>query len=334
MGQSMQYFAPGNITLGDINIQYVDEGQGPSILLCHGFPETWYSWRHQIKSLSQAGYRVIAPDMRGYGGSSSPEDPKRFNIIEIVDDLIGLIDALELKQTTIVGHDWGAVVAWHAALLRPDKFNGVAALEVPMMPLAPLSPTKLFPQTATHLFYVLYFQTPGVAERDFEQDVPLTLAKIYSWLSAAEAPTAQSTAQSTAQYIQSLMVSRDQSMVANLPAAHALPWLSSDDFNKCVQDFQKSGFRGGLNYYRNMDRNWELMKAVSNKQILVPAMIMIAESTLQMPGMKEIVENMHSLVPDLRAISVISECGHWIQQEKPEQTTEALLTFFESLQNK
>src|SRR6476469_5177029 len=158
-----------------IRLNIAEHGKGPLVLLCHGFPESWYSWRHQIDALAAAGFHAVAPDMRGYGKSDRPEPIDQYTIFHLVGDLVGLLDALNSPTAIIVGHDWGAAIAWQAARLRPDRFRAVACLSVPYRPRSPVPPTSVMPRTADAQFYQLYFQEPGVAEAEFERDPRTTV---------------------------------------------------------------------------------------------------------------------------------------------------------------
>src|ERR1700716_46691 len=158
-----------------ISLNVVEQGQGPLVLLCSAFPESWYSWRHQLDALAAAGFHAVAPDMRGYGKSDAPEAIDQYTILHLVGDLVGLLDALGAPTAVIVGHDWGANVAWQAARRRPDRFRAVAALSVPFRPRGPVPPTSVMPQTADAQFYQLYFQQPGVAEAELERDPRATV---------------------------------------------------------------------------------------------------------------------------------------------------------------
>src|SRR5580700_3495208 len=161
-----------------IRIHIAEQGNGPLVLLCHGFPESWYSWRHQLSALSQAGFRAVAPDMRGYGSTDRPAEIERYTLFHLVGDMVGVLDALGEKQAVIVGHDWGAPVAWHAALMRPDRFRAVVGLSVPYRPRGGIAPTSVMPQNAEASFYQLYFQAPGVAEAELEADPAISIRKI------------------------------------------------------------------------------------------------------------------------------------------------------------
>jgi len=160
------------VTTNGIKMHIAEAGTGPLVVMCHGFPESWYSWRHQLVALAEAGFHAVAPDMRGYGQTDSPEAIEQFTLFHLVGDVVGLLEALQVPQGVIVGHDWGAPVAWNAALMRPDRFRGVIALSVPFRPrqAGTARPTSLMPQTSDAVFYQLYFQQPGVAEAEFERD--------------------------------------------------------------------------------------------------------------------------------------------------------------------
>src|SRR5436190_3912536 len=161
-----------------IRMHVAEAGTGPLVVLCHGFPESWYSWRHQLVALAEAGFRAVAPDMRGYGQTDRPEAIEAYTLLHLVGDMVGLLDALGVESAVIAGHDWGAPVAWHAALLRPDRFRAVIGLSVPYWPRSSVRPTTAMPRTEDALFYQLYFQTPGVAEAELERDVRATIRRV------------------------------------------------------------------------------------------------------------------------------------------------------------
>src|SRR5262245_35718900 len=161
-----------------IRMHLAEQGTGPLVLMCHGFPESWYSWRHQLAALADAGFHAVAPDMRGYWQTDRPEEIDRYTLLHLVGDMVGVLDALGERSAVIAGHDWGAPVAWHAALLRPDRFRAVIGLSVPFRPRGQTRPTSVMPQTDDAVFYQLYFQTPGVAESELERDVRTTLRRL------------------------------------------------------------------------------------------------------------------------------------------------------------
>ncbi len=318
------------IQANGLAMQLAEQGEGPLVLLCHGFPETSYAWRHQLPALAAAGFHAVAPDLRGYGGTARPAGTDQYNLLQLVGDLVGLLDALAVEQAVVVGNDWGATVAWHAALLRPDRFRAVVALSVPMMGQPPVAPTTLFPQTSDALLYTLYFQKPGVAEAELEQQVRLSLRKIY-WAAAGEVGPRQPGDDTPNPFG---MVSRQQGLLAPLPDPATLPaWLTEADLDVYTDAFTASGFAGGLNYYRNLDRNRELLLAFQGLQVQVPALFLIGQRDvgLSIPGMREIIADMPRLVPHLRPTIELADAGHWLQQERPTEVNAALLDFLYSL---
>ncbi|MES2026651.1 MAG: alpha/beta hydrolase [Pseudomonadota bacterium] len=318
------------ITVNGINMHIAEQGNGPLILLCHGFPETSYSWRHQLKELAAAGFHAVAPDMRGYGKTDSPDNIESFNVREIVADIVGLLDTLGEEKAIIVGNDWGATIAWQAALREPQRFHGVVALGVPMMQRAPVAPSSFFPKTADEELYVLYFETPGVAEAELDANVKETLLKIMFAASGDAGPRLPNDGTPNPFG----MVSRKEGLLSALPIPDQLPsWLTQDDLTTFAESFELSGFRGGLNYYRNLDRNWELEAAIAGIPVSIPALYLVGErdTGLSISGMKEIIASMPSVVTDLRGSLVVPECGHWLSQERPALLTRAIIDFANSL---
>ncbi|TIX89137.1 alpha/beta hydrolase [Rhizobium sp. P44RR-XXIV] len=313
-----------------ISMSVLDEGKGPLVLLCHGFPETKYAWGHQIGALANAGYRAVAPDMRGYGKTEAPKRVDQYTVFHAVGDLVALLDALEEDRAVIVGHDWGATIAWQAALLRPDRFRAVVALSVPMMGLPPVPPSKIFPHNDEALFYTLYFQDPEGAEAEFSQDVSLTLRKLIYAASGEAGPRKAGDATPNPFG----MVQRSTGLLATLPDPIQPPdWLPKEDFERLVTAFKASGFTGGLNYYRNLDRNWELQQANAGQLVNVPALFMTGErdTGLSIPGMDQIIASMPHLVPHLRGSHVLPAAGHWLQQERPSEVSELTINFLKQL---
>lgn len=308
----------------------LEAGSGPLVILCHGFPETKHAWRHQVAALASAGYRAVAPDMRGYGQTESPSQVDQYTVVHAVGDMVALLDALGEEKGVIVGHDWGATIAWQAALMRPDRFRAVAALSVPMMGPPPVPPSKIFPQNNEALFYTLYFQEPGGAEAEFNRDVSLTLRKLLFAASGEAGPRkpGDGTPNPFA------MVVRKTGLLANLPEPVKLPdWLRAQDYEHLVGQFKITGFGAALNYYRNLDRNWELQQAFIGQTIQVPAMFMIGErdTGLSIPGMDKIVATMPGLVPGLRGSHLLEGAGHWLQQERSAEVSRLLVEFLGKL---
>jgi len=324
------------IQTNGIRLNIAEQGEGPPVLLCHGFPESWYSWRHQIDALAAAGFRAIAPDMRGYGKSDAPQAIDQYTIFHLVGDLVGLLDALEIPSAVIVGHDWGATIAWQAARLRPDRFRAVACLSVPYRPRGPARPTSVMPRTADAQFYQLYFQQPGVAEAEFERDPRVTVLNSLYGVSgegiAARAAAAASGNASAAAGIG--MVPHGGGMLRSSGAPVPLPaWLGEADIDFYAAEFSRSGFRGPLNYYRNVDRNWELMAAFTGALVTVPALYVAGDRDMvvSFPGTDQLLANFKNFVPALRGIKMLPGCGHWTQQERPDEVNAAIIDFVRGL---
>ena len=319
------------LEVNGIRLNVTEQGQGPLVLLIHGFPETSHVWRHQRAALAAAGYRAAAPDLRGYGESEAPTDPAAYTSLDVVGDLVALLDALGERQAVLVGGDWGATVAWQAAQLRPDRFRAVVALGVPLMGRAPMPPSQLFPQTKDALFYTLYFSEPGVAEREFERDVRATLRKVFYAASGDAGPRSDPATPNPFG-----MVNRSAGLLASLPdPGGPLPWLQPADMAEFVARFESSGFTGGLNYYRNLDRNWAQQAAFEGMRVEVPALYLVGERDpgRAMPGMDQIVAAMPALAPGLRGADVIPNAGHWLQQENPGAVNTALFGFLANLKH-
>ncbi|MCI5075767.1 alpha/beta hydrolase [Oricola sp.] len=314
------------VTTRTLEFSVLDEGNGLLVLLCHGFPETKLSWKNQIPALVGAGYRAVAPDMPGYGASEAPAEVDRYSVIHAVGNLVALLDSLGEQQAVIVGNDWGATIAWQAALMRPDRFRAVAAMSVPMMGQPPVPPTQIFPRTEDAEFYTLYFQEPGVADAEFARDTATTLRKLLFAASGEAGPRAPGDATPNPFG----MVDRARGLLSPLPDPGSPPaFVPQADFAAMVEAFERSGFTGGLNYYRNLDRNWQLQQAFAGTRVTVPALFMIGERDpgLAIPGMTDIIAAMPSLVPDLRGSHVLAGAGHWLPLERPDEVTDRLLAF-------
>jgi pimeloyl-ACP methyl ester carboxylesterase len=308
-----------------IKIHIAEAGAGPLVLLCHGFPESWYSWRHQIEALSEAGYHVVAPDMRGYGQTDRPQAIDKYSLLHLVGDMVGLVNAISDQPAVVVGHDWGAPVAWHCALFRPDRFRAVAGLSVPFRPRGPAAPTSIMPQTDSEIFYQLYFQPEGVAEKELEQDIRRTMRLVLAGRADKDSPPIKS------------MVPRQGGWLGSRPLPSSLPnWITEADIDFYVTEFERTGFRGGLNWYRNVDRNWELMAPWSGAKVTVPALYMAGEQDLvvKFPGIEQLIANLNQFVPQLQRTIIFPDCGHWTQQEKAVEVNSVLITFLKSLDSK
>jgi pimeloyl-ACP methyl ester carboxylesterase len=273
----------------------VEKGEGHPVLLLHGFPELAYSWRHQVEALANAGYRAIAPDMRGFGHSDAPEPIDAYDVIELVGDVVGLMDERELERAAIVGHDWGANVAWHFALMHPDRTVCVAGLSVPLVPRAAAAPIGIMREHLGEGFYIVWFQEPGVAEEALSRDVRRTLLTPEVW---------------TAKW-----AAREEN--PRVP-----PFMTHEDIAFYVSEYERTGFRGGLNWYRNIDRNWERTAHLDDKTLDMPALFLAGTRDSTMQWMSP--EVMKDRANDLRVV-MVDGAGHWVQQERPDEVNRALL---------
>lgn len=303
------------ISTNGIDMFVREAGQGPLVVLCHGWPELSYSWRHQITALAAAGFHVVAPDMRGFGRTSAPADVGAYTIFDTVGDMVALVAALGEKQAAIVGHDWGAPVAWHAALFRPDIFTKVAGLSVPPPFRGRGRPLETLRESGITNFYWQYFQPPGVAEAEFERDVANTMRLVLG--RGVSDPS-------------SMFVDEAKGFLGNLPGGTPLPaWLTEADIAEFAESYRRSGFRGGLNWYRNLDRNWELTAPWQHAQIRQPSLFIAGSKDSVITGLigAKRVADMERVLPNLEQKLIIEGAGHWIQQECPDEVNAALIAF-------
>jgi pimeloyl-ACP methyl ester carboxylesterase len=306
----------GTVATAGQRLHVVIAGEGPLVLLAHGFPELGHSWRHQIEPLAAAGYQVVVPDMRGYGGSTAPAEIDEYTILHLVGDMVGLVRALGEEQAHIVGHDWGAAVAWHAALLRPEVFPTVVGVSVPFQPRnadrRPIpSLIEIGQRKQLGEFYMVRFQEPGLAEAEFEADIDRTL----------------------------LLMAHSRFTPFLTPGKPILPdgpdpdgppgWTSAADLAVYVDAFRASGFRGPLNYYRNLDRNWELTAAWQGAKITQPALYITGEQDHVRVWSGNAEAKLHEMVPRLTDTVIVPGAGHWVQQQEPEAVTGAILGFLD-----
>ena len=313
-----------------IRIHLAEAGAGPLVLLCHGFPESWYSWRWQLEALAEAGFHAVAPDMRGYGQTDRPEEMEKYTLLHLVGDMVGVLDALGADRAAIVGHDWGAPVAWCSALMRPDRFRAVAGLSVPFLRRGFGFRTSQMPQTDKAQFYQLYFQSPGVAEAELERDPRETIRRLLYSASGDVPRNTGAEAGNTALG----MVPRNGGFLTRSVDPPELPeWLTDADVEFYAGEFARTGFRGGLNWYRNIDRNWELMAPFDGLRIAVPALYVAGDRDLvvSLPGAQRLIANLKVFVPELRGTLTLPGCGHWTQQERPAEVNAALIGFLRDL---
>jgi len=310
----------GMIPANGIELHVAECGAGPLVLMCHGWPELWYSWRHQLVALAEAGFRVVAPDMRGFGRSSAPDDVAAYSILHNVGDMVALVEALGAKRAVIVGHDWGAPVAWHAALMRPDIFSAVAGLSVPHRRRGLTMPLETLKQAGKSDYYWIYFQEPGVAEAEFERDPRATIRRIL-YFGSGDTPR---------EHKMSFYVDRQKGFLGPSIDPVALPpWLSETDIDVFATEYQRTGFRGGLNWYRNIDPNWELTSPWHGAIIRQPALFIAGTRDAVITGSigQRGLDELESVVPNLAKKILIDGAGHWIQQERPTAVNAALIEF-------
>jgi pimeloyl-ACP methyl ester carboxylesterase len=305
-----------NISANGIEIFLREQGNGPLVLLCHGWPELSYSWRHQIPAIAEAGFHVVAPDMRGFGRTTAPSDIAAYSIFDTVGDMVALVSALGEKQAVIVGHDWGAPVAWHAAMFRPDVFTAVAGLSVPPPSRGRGRPLDSLRESGITNFYWQYFQATGTAEAEFERDVALTMRTLLG--RGFSDPAA------------SLFIEAGKGFLGDASADRPLPaWLSEADLAYFIEAYRKSGFRGGLNWYRNIDRNWELTAPWQGAQIHQPSLFIAGSKDSVITGLigAKRVGDMERILPKLKQKLIIDGAGHWVQQERAAEVNAALIDF-------
>jgi len=308
--------ASRTISANGIEIFLLEQGEGPLVLLCHGWPELPYSWRHQIPAIAAAGFRVAAPDMRGFGRISAPIEIEAYSIFDHVGDMVALVTALGEQRAVIVGHDWGAPVAWHAAMFRPDVFTAVAGLSVPPPFRGRGRPLDSLRDIGIRNFYWQYFQTSGIAERELERDVELTMRTLLG--RGFSDPSA------------SLFVEDGKGFLGDVSAVRPLPhWLSEAELSYFSEIYRKTGFRGGLNWYRNIDRNWELTAPWQGAVIVQPSLFIAGSNDAVITGLigGKRVDDMARILPNLRQKLIIDGAGHWVQQERAAEVNAALIAF-------
>ena len=290
------------VATNGIELHVAEEGEGKPVILCHGFPELWYSWRHQLPALAEAGYRALAPDLRGYGDSSIPEEIEAYDLPTLAEDMVGLLDDIGEEQAVFVGHDWGAFVVWHLAVAHPERVAAVVGMSVPFIPRAPAPPIEIFRKNLGEDFYMVWFQEPGVADEALGRDVRRTLATSRVWTSE--------------------WAEGDEEL-------HVPRWMTEDELRVYVDTFERTGFTGGLNYYRNIDRNWELIEPLAERRVEQPALFVTgSRDPVARIAPSEV---MDGWVTDLRGKVVIEGTGHWVQQQSPDEVNEALLRFLREI---
>lgn len=307
----------------DLQVTSAGDPSGPCVILSHGFPESAYSWRHQIPVLAAAGYHVLAPDQRGYGFSSSPKDIAAYGIQHLTGDLVSLLDATGHDDAVFVGHDWGAMVVWEAARLHPQRVSAVVGVSVPFTAW-PARPTDIMKAMwVDRFFYILYFQHVGPPERELEANVRRTMHNIL-WGASGEMYRGMPTE------FPAMEGTGFLDMFTDIPE-HLPTWLAESDLDYYVKQFENSGFFGPVSWYRNLDANYEILKDLSADLVSMPSYFIGGEKDGVIAGRPEYVDGMNGLLPKYRGKTMIPGAGHWTQQEAPEAFNAALLGFLASL---
>jgi pimeloyl-ACP methyl ester carboxylesterase len=310
-----------SVEVGPLAMHIAEAGSGPLVLLLHGFPECWYSWRHQLTALAAAGYHAVAPDQRGYGRTGAPQDGgvDKYTMLHLVGDVMGLIDALGEEQAVVVGHDWGAPVAWNTALLRPDRIRGVAGLSVPYTPRGSTPPLEVLRAVFSDRFYICYFQQPGVADAELSRDPRSTFRRVLV-AASGDGPLAGIP-----------VVPEGGGFLDLCPEPPQLPsWLTESDIDVFVAEYAESGFTGPLNWYRTLDLSWELSAAWRHAKVTVPALYLAGDRDLAV-SFTGGPNGLADVITDLRDARLLPGCGHWTQQERPDEVNEAMIAFLGGL---
>ncbi|MBA0052414.1 alpha/beta hydrolase [Streptomyces sp. AJS327] len=299
-------------------LHLVERGTGPLVLLVHGFPESWYSWRRQLPALAAAGYRAAAIDVRGYGRSSQPSSIDAYRMLDLVDDTVAVVRALGEDSAVVIGHDWGSAIASTSALLHPDTVRAVGLLSVPYAPPGGPRPTDTFAQIggAEQEFYVSYLQDPGRAEAEIEPDVRGWLAGFYAALSADTMPARD---EPDPHFVDPGGQLRDRFPTGPLPA-----WLTEDDLDVYAAEFERTGLTGALNRYRAMDRDWEDLAPHRGAPVTQPALFIGGTLDASTAWMADAIDAYPTTLPALSASHLLDGCGHWVQQERPDEVNRLL----------
>ena len=319
MGTAELNLPTRTISTNGVDLSVIDVGEGPPVILAHGFPELAYSWRHQIPALANAGYRVLAPDQRGYGGSSRPEAIEDYDIIALTGDLIGVLDDIDAPRAVVVGHDWGSMVAWQTALLHRERLAGVVGMSVPFLPRGDRPPIEAMRFVfAENFFYIVYFQEPGPADAELGGDPARTMRRLLAGMSSNGDPDPNA------------MALDGRGFVDRIPEPDGLPdWLTQDELDHYIDTFRSTGFTGGLNWYRNFDRNWERTPQLEGAKVEIPSLFIggSADPVLVMspPSVGA------AFLTDHRGDVLIEGAGHWVQQESPGAVNDALIEFLDAV---
>ncbi len=311
---SVNWKSPRIVETNGIRMALYEQGQGVPVIMCHGFPELAYAWRHQIPAVAAAGFRAIAPDQRGYGMTDQPQDIASYDIHHLTGDLVGMLDALEIEKAVFVGHDWGGMITWAMPLLHPTRVAGVIGVNTPFLPRAPMDPIALMRAAYGEDMYIVYFQKPGVADAALAADPGKTLRLFY-----------RRTGMTIAEFDKRPAEERNLALVHALQSDEGLwpgePLHTHDEHEFFVKAFTRTGFTGGINWYRNFTRNWHAMEGVTQR-VDCPALMVMAENDIVLRP--SLADGMEAFVPDLEK-HLIKSCGHWTQTEKPDELNRVMI---------
>lgn len=299
---------------------------GPLVIMCHGFPELWYTWRHQLTALAEAGYHAVAPDQRGYGRTDIPPRIEDYNIFQLVGDIVGLVNALGEKQAIVIGHDWGSTVASHCVLLRPDIFQAVIQISVPYLPRGrgriPLT-ERMKKAYGNEIFYQVMFQEPGKVDAEIFEIGAYAFMRGFLYTLSANPPPEKRW---------QFTYRPGEKFTSHIVLPDKLPdWLTEEDVEYFGREYAKTGITGGLNWYRNIDRNWELTPFLDGAKILQPTLFIAGESDAVIRMYAKAVDAMEKNVPDLKGKIILPNAGHWVNQEKATDVNQLILNFLKDL---
>ena len=318
-------FKTKTFSLDEVNIFSAEYGEGPLIIMVHGWPESWYSWRHQIKPLGDLGYKVLAIDVRGYGKSSKPKEVEKYDMISLVNDVLGIISEEDEEKAILIGHDWGAPICWNTAALHPNKVRAVIGLSVPHARRGAISNSELWRNMyKDNFFYQTYFEKEGIAEEELERNIGVSLRKIYYWISAEGHDAKIKT-----------NFDKNSELLDGLIDPNPFPsWLSEEDLNFYINEFKNSGFRGPINRYRNQDRDWKNIPELSELKIEVPSFFIGGgkDSIRKFIKGYDFYENPGKHCNNFYGKIIIEKAGHWVQQEAPKETTEGIISFLKQIE--
>lgn len=298
----------------DMAVYEMGPKDGFPVVLCHGFPELAYSWRHQLPALAAAGFRAIAPDQRGYGRSSRPEKTEDYDMQHLTDDLAGMLDALGIEKAVFAGHDWGGLVVWQMPIYHSKRVAGVIGLNTPFLARPPIDPIMGMRALYGENMYIVYFQKPGVADAALAKDV----GKSFRFFMRKGAMSAKDWDKRPKEERNLELVNALQSDESKWPG-EAL--LNEEEMKYFVDTYQRTGFTGGINWYRNLTRNW-VRSGTMEQKVRVPGLMIMAEDDVVLTP--KMADGMERFVPDLERV-LVKDCGHWTQQEKPEETSRAMI---------